>query len=125
MARITAPGYATASPTRDGSALIDFSPIQILIVLAIALIVFGPRRLPEMAKSVGKGVREFKASIAMDEPPRSPEPRATATAGEPVTATATATAAEPAAPAAPAAIEDGDVLEGVLLPGDEQPPGAR
>ncbi|MFN8120905.1 MAG: twin-arginine translocase TatA/TatE family subunit [Thermoleophilia bacterium] len=105
--------------------MIDFSPIQILIVLAIALIVFGPRRLPEMAKSVGKGVREFKASIAMDEPPRSPEPRATATAGEPVTATATATAAEPAAPAAPAAIEDGDVLEGVLLPGDEQPPGAR
>jgi len=100
--------------------LIDFSPIQILIVLAIALIVFGPRRLPEMAKSVGKGVREFKASISMDEPPSPPaEPRATATAGEPVTAT------EPAAASDGNGDGDGDVLEGVLLPGDEQPPDAR
>ncbi|MCC6829954.1 MAG: twin-arginine translocase TatA/TatE family subunit [Thermoleophilia bacterium] len=97
----------------------DFSPIQILIVLAIALIVFGPRKLPEMAKSVGKGVREFKASISMDEPPRAAEPRATATAGEPVTAT------EPAEASPGDEDGDGDVLEGVLLPGDEQPPDAR
>ncbi len=97
--------------------MIDFSPVQILIVLAIALIVFGPRRLPEMAKSIGKGVREFKSSISMDEPPRPAEPRATATAGAPVTASEE--------PPAPAPADDGDVLEGVLLPGDEQPPGAR
>ena len=36
---------------------------EILIVLAIALIVFGPRRLPEMGRSLGKGIREFKDSL--------------------------------------------------------------
>jgi sec-independent protein translocase protein TatA len=36
---------------------------EILIVLAIALIVFGPKRLPEMGRSLGKGIREFKDSI--------------------------------------------------------------
>jgi len=98
--------------------VLDFSPIQILIVLAIALVVFGPRKLPEMAKSVGKGLREFKASVSMDNPPPAPAPRATATAGAPVVAE-TSAAGDPA---------DGpadDVLDGMLLPGDEQPPGAR
>ena len=36
---------------------------EILIVLAIALIVFGPKRLPEMGRSLGKGIREFKDSL--------------------------------------------------------------
>jgi sec-independent protein translocase protein TatA len=36
---------------------------EILIVLAIALIVFGPKRLPEMGRSLGKGIREFKDSV--------------------------------------------------------------
>jgi sec-independent protein translocase protein TatA len=36
---------------------------EILIVLAIALIVFGPKRLPEMGRSLGRGIREFKDSI--------------------------------------------------------------
>jgi sec-independent protein translocase protein TatA len=36
---------------------------EILIVLAIALIVFGPKRLPEMGRSLGKGIREFKNSV--------------------------------------------------------------
>ncbi len=42
----------------------DFSPIQILIVLAIALVVLGPKRLPEMGRSLGRGLREFKGSVA-------------------------------------------------------------
>jgi sec-independent protein translocase protein TatA len=37
--------------------------MEILVVLLIALIVFGPRRIPELGKSVGKGIREFKASL--------------------------------------------------------------
>lgn len=98
--------------------MLDFSPIQILIVLAIALVVFGPRKLPEMAKSVGKGLREFKASVAMDDPPAAPAPRATATAGAPVVAETSAAGEVVDGPA-------DDVLDGVLLPGDEQPPGAR
>jgi sec-independent protein translocase protein TatA len=36
---------------------------EILIVLAIALIVFGPKRLPEMGRSLGRGIREFKDSL--------------------------------------------------------------
>ena len=36
---------------------------EILIVLVIALIVFGPKRLPEMGRSLGKGIREFKDSL--------------------------------------------------------------
>jgi sec-independent protein translocase protein TatA len=36
---------------------------EIAIVLVIALIVFGPKRLPELGRSLGKGIREFKGSI--------------------------------------------------------------
>ncbi|MDX6589676.1 MAG: sec-independent protein translocase protein TatA [Solirubrobacterales bacterium] len=36
---------------------------EIAIVLIIALIVFGPKRLPELGRSLGKGIREFKGSI--------------------------------------------------------------
>jgi sec-independent protein translocase protein TatA len=41
----------------------DFSLWQVAIVLVIALIVFGPKRLPELGKSLGTGMREFKDSI--------------------------------------------------------------
>ena len=44
----------------------DFSIWQIAIVLAIALLVFGPKRLPELGRSLGNGLREFKGSIAGD-----------------------------------------------------------
>jgi sec-independent protein translocase protein TatA len=39
-------------------------PTEIIIVLVIALLVLGPKRLPETAKSMGRGIREFKNSIA-------------------------------------------------------------
>lgn len=41
----------------------DFSPIQIIIVLAIILLVFGARRLPEIGRNLGSGAREFKDGI--------------------------------------------------------------
>ncbi len=41
----------------------NIGPMEILVVLIIALIVFGPKRLPELGKSLGKGIREFKGSI--------------------------------------------------------------
>ena len=36
---------------------------EIAILLVIVLLVFGPKRLPEMGRSLGKGMREFKDSI--------------------------------------------------------------
>ena len=41
----------------------NIGPMEILIVLIIALVVFGPKRLPELGKSVGKGIREFRGSV--------------------------------------------------------------
>lgn len=39
-------------------------PLELIIVLVIALIVFGPKRLPEMGRSIGKGIREFRSSVS-------------------------------------------------------------
>lgn len=39
-------------------------PMELIIVLAIALIVLGPKRLPDAGKSIGKGMREFKDAIS-------------------------------------------------------------
>lgn len=41
----------------------NIGPLELVVVLAIALIIFGPKRLPEMGASIGKGIREFKSSI--------------------------------------------------------------
>jgi sec-independent protein translocase protein TatA len=38
--------------------------MELVIVLLVALLVFGPKRLPEMGRSLGKGMREFKDSIS-------------------------------------------------------------
>jgi sec-independent protein translocase protein TatA len=39
-------------------------PMEVILVLAIALIVLGPKKLPEAGRAVGKGLREFKDSMA-------------------------------------------------------------
>jgi sec-independent protein translocase protein TatA len=41
----------------------NIGPFELIIVLVIALIVLGPKRLPEVGRSVGKGIREFKESL--------------------------------------------------------------
>lgn len=38
-------------------------PMEIAVVLVIALLVLGPKRLPEAGRSVGRGIREFKQSL--------------------------------------------------------------
>ncbi len=87
--------------------MFDFSPIEIIIVLVIALLVFGPKRLPEMGRSIGRGIREFKGAV-LDEDDGSRERRE-----EP--------ARSPAATATATRDEDDEVLEGVVVPGDTPP----
>jgi sec-independent protein translocase protein TatA len=38
--------------------------MELVVVLVIALVILGPKRLPEVGKSVGKGMREFKEAIS-------------------------------------------------------------
>jgi sec-independent protein translocase protein TatA len=53
------------------------SPVKILMVLVIALVVLGPKRLPEVGRSLGQGIREFRDSMTgvldhHDPPPATP-----------------------------------------------------
>jgi sec-independent protein translocase protein TatA len=41
-----------------------FRPMHLLVILVIALIIFGPRKLPELGSSLGKAIRDFKKSIS-------------------------------------------------------------
>jgi sec-independent protein translocase protein TatA len=42
----------------------SIGPLELVVVLVIALIVLGPKKLPEVGRSIGHGMREFKDSLA-------------------------------------------------------------
>ncbi len=42
----------------------SIGPMELIVVLVIALVVLGPKKLPDVGRSVGKGMREFKDGIA-------------------------------------------------------------
>jgi sec-independent protein translocase protein TatA len=44
----------------------NVGPLEIAVVLVIVLIIFGPKRLPELGQSMGRGIREFKGSLSGD-----------------------------------------------------------
>ncbi len=54
----------------------NIGPLEIVVVLLIALIVFGPKRLPELGRSLGKGIREFRGSLSgeNDDDDEQPQP---------------------------------------------------
>lgn len=54
-----------------------FAPGHLLVVLAIALLVFGPKKLPELGKGLGEAIRGFKGSI--NAPPDEPAPKSDST----------------------------------------------
>jgi sec-independent protein translocase protein TatA len=51
----------------------NVGPLEIAVVLIIVLIIFGPKRLPELGQSMGRGIREFKSSLSGDKEKDSPE----------------------------------------------------
>jgi len=51
----------------------NIGPMEIIVVLVIALVVFGPRRVPELGRSLGKGIREFKDTLTSDAAEKEPE----------------------------------------------------
>jgi sec-independent protein translocase protein TatA len=69
----------------------NVGPFELIIVLVVALIVLGPKRLPEVGRSLGNGIREFKDSISNEghhedhvDIEEAPEPVTTAAATAPV-----------------------------------------
>ncbi|TML32386.1 MAG: twin-arginine translocase TatA/TatE family subunit [Actinobacteria bacterium] len=46
----------------------------LIVILIVALLVFGPKRLPEIGRSLGKGMREFKDSITGNSPEKAELP---------------------------------------------------
>lgn len=53
-------------------------PTHLIILLAVALIFLGPKRLPDAGRALGQGIREFKDSMSHDARPPLPEEVATA-----------------------------------------------
>ena len=50
-----------------------FQPMHLLVMFGIALLVFGPKKLPELGKGIGEGIRGFKSAMKEQaEPPPSP-----------------------------------------------------
>ena len=48
-----------------------FQPMHLLVIVGIALLVFGPKKLPELGKGIGEGIRGFKAATNDEEKPAS------------------------------------------------------
>jgi sec-independent protein translocase protein TatA len=44
-----------------------FQPMHLLIIFGIALLVFGPKKLPELGKGIGEGIRGFKSAMKAEE----------------------------------------------------------
>lgn len=84
---------------------------ELILILVVGLIVFGPGKLPEMGRSLGKGIREFrKASNALtaainapEPPPAPPTAQTTAQPAQTVQATTEATTRAPTPTATPTA----------------------
>jgi sec-independent protein translocase protein TatA len=92
----------------------NVGPLELVIVLVIALLILGPGRLPEVGSALGKSIREFRKAATdvqdatkIDTTPKKAEPAAPAAAPQPpaqVTAGTEPTAAVPASEAVPEAV---------------------
>jgi sec-independent protein translocase protein TatA len=74
---------------------------EILLLLLVLLLVFGPKRLPQMGRSLGHGMREFKDSVTGKTPPPADDDDEVQVELTPTTVTAAQPAAAPAQPVTP------------------------
>lgn len=44
-----------------------FQPMHLIVIFGIALLVFGPRKLPELGRGLGEGIRGFKSAVKEEE----------------------------------------------------------
>lgn len=44
-----------------------FQPMHLLVMFGVALLIFGPKKLPELGKGIGEGIRGFKSAIRAEE----------------------------------------------------------
>ncbi|MGH9039487.1 MAG: Sec-independent protein translocase subunit TatA/TatB [Acidimicrobiia bacterium] len=122
----------------------NIGPMEVIIIFVVALLVFGPAKLPEIGRQVGKAVREFRKFQSsfqnefqdfLEEPPPGPiVPQATPEVPTSGTssdgATTESAAAAPAAPAAPAPGPGGPTASAPAVPlrpvtSDEAPPSGN
>ena len=73
------------------------SPLHLILILGIALLILGPKRLPESGEALGRALREFREAMNGNEPPAAPAAHATAEIAS----------AQPAPEASPAASAPG------------------
>jgi sec-independent protein translocase protein TatA len=83
---------------------------DVVVVLVVALLIFGPKRLPLLGRSLGQGLREFKDSITGDSKPGDGEERPELTAG---------TAASPVSPAAATSATPAPADAATVSPADQ------
>lgn len=88
-------------------------PLEIVLIVAVLLIVFGPKRLPSLGRSLGTGIREFKESITGEDKHRDEADEADAT-GRPALGEAQppAPADTPAPPVGTGAAQGGESAPG-------------
>jgi sec-independent protein translocase protein TatA len=70
-------------PARYHWSMPNIGPLELAIVLIIALVVFGPKRLPELGRSLGRGIREFRGSVSGERDDPEDEPRGEIPPGDP------------------------------------------
>ena len=120
-------------------AMFGIGPQELLVILVVGLLVLGPKRLPEIARSLGRGMAEFRRassdlrqSLSLEDEPtrRAPPPRAPAQAGaDPVEPTAgvpvgdAGAASDPSEGRSIAPAENGNTAEGVTPSNEKTPSG--
>jgi sec-independent protein translocase protein TatA len=73
------------------------SPMHLLVVLIVAILVLGPKKLPEAARGLGTGIRQFKDSLDGKHDEAAAQPAAVTPAAAPVAASAPVATAAPVA----------------------------